>query len=134
MTLIEDIKSIYDKSFQVGGINIDNLVCKLHYRVTVTVLVLFSFLLSLGQVRIHFFYLRSSPVKKTSQKVRPFSGVKIWGHLYGRGEGEISHMFTFILQHRRLLSKMVHKRGRGSKCPKICPHGLWMYPFKNLGI
>ena len=57
MTLIEDIKSIYDKSFQVGGINIDNLVCKLHYRVTVTVLVLFSFLLSLGQVRIHFFLL-----------------------------------------------------------------------------
>ena len=51
MTLIEDIKSIHDKSFQVDGINIDNLVCKLHYRVTVTLLVLFSVLLSLGQVR-----------------------------------------------------------------------------------
>ena len=66
MTLIQDIKSIYDKSFQVDGINIDNLVCKLHYRVTVTVLVLFSVLLSLGQVRTYFFDLKSTPVNKKS--------------------------------------------------------------------
>ena len=50
MSLFEAVKGIYDKTLKVEAVNIDNFVNKLHHRVTVTVLVVFSVLLSLGQV------------------------------------------------------------------------------------
>ena len=46
-------KDVYDKVFTTEAVNIDNIVFKLHYRVTVTALVIFSVVLSLGQVSIN---------------------------------------------------------------------------------
>ena len=53
MALFDSFKDIYDKIFTTEAVNIDNIVFKLHYRVTVTALVFFSVLLSLGQVSIN---------------------------------------------------------------------------------
>ena len=50
MSLLDSFKDIYDKVFTTDAVNTDNLVFKLHYRVTVTSLVIFSVVLSLGQV------------------------------------------------------------------------------------
>jgi hypothetical protein len=50
MSLFVGVKEAYDKVFQVDSINIDTFVCKLHHRVTVTILATFSVLLSLQQV------------------------------------------------------------------------------------
>ena len=50
MALFESIKKIYDQVLAVDSVNIDDLVTKLHYRVTTTILVCYSVLLSLGQV------------------------------------------------------------------------------------
>ena len=53
MSLFETFKKVYDNIFETNSVNTDNLVFKLHYRVTVTALVIFSVVLSLGQVS-HF--------------------------------------------------------------------------------
>ena len=50
--MFSNLKDVYDKVFVVDAINIDHIVSKLHYRVTVTVLVLFSALLGLQQVSV----------------------------------------------------------------------------------
>ena len=50
--LFDSFKDVYDKVFTTEAVNIDNIVFKLHYRVTVTALVIFSVVLSLGQVSI----------------------------------------------------------------------------------
>ena len=52
-SLVDGVKDIYDKVFSVDDFNIDNLVSKLYYRITVTILVVFSVLLSLTQVSHH---------------------------------------------------------------------------------
>jgi len=49
MALFGSFKDVYDKVFTTEAVNIDNIVFKLHYRVTVTALVIFSVVLSLGQ-------------------------------------------------------------------------------------
>ena len=51
--LFDSFKDVYDKVFTTEAVNIDNIVFKLHYRVTVTALVIFSVVLSLGQVSIN---------------------------------------------------------------------------------
>ena len=56
MSLFDSFKDVYDKIFVTGGINIDNIIFKLHYRVTVTALVIFSVVLSLGQVKTTIFH------------------------------------------------------------------------------
>ena len=45
------------------------------------------------------------------------------GHYRGRGIYQMS-----ILLHKPYLVKLSTKGGKVSKCPKICPHGLWMNP------
>ena len=50
MVWLEDLKGVYEGVFQTQAISTDHWVAKLHYRVTVTILVVFSFLLGLGQV------------------------------------------------------------------------------------
>ena len=50
MALFGSFTKVFDKVFTAEAINIDNIVFKLHYRVTVTALVIFSVVLSLGQV------------------------------------------------------------------------------------
>ena len=50
MSLFDTFTEIYDKVFKTESVSIDNLVFKLHYRVTVTALVTFSVVLSIGQV------------------------------------------------------------------------------------
>ena len=55
MALFDSFKDVYDKVFTTEAVNIDNTVFKLHYRVTVTALVIFSVVLSLGQVSIKIF-------------------------------------------------------------------------------
>ena len=52
MALFSSVKEIYDKVLAVNDVNIDNLVTKLHCRATTTILVCYSFLLSLGQVSV----------------------------------------------------------------------------------
>lgn len=54
MSLFENVKKVYDEIFKVDQVNIDNLVAKLQYRVTVTGLIIFSVILSLGQVILNF--------------------------------------------------------------------------------
>jgi len=49
MSLFDSFKDIYDKVFTTDTVSTDNLVFKLHYRATVTALVIFSVVLSLGQ-------------------------------------------------------------------------------------
>jgi len=49
MSLFDSFKGIYDEVFKTESVNTDNFVFKLNYRVTVTVLVIFSVVLSLGQ-------------------------------------------------------------------------------------
>mgnify|MGYP001366088637 CR=1 FL=1 len=56
MALFGSFKDVYDKVFTTEAVNIDNIVFKLHYRVTVTALVIFSVVLSLGQVSINILY------------------------------------------------------------------------------
>ena len=51
MSLFDSFKDVYEKVFTTSSVNTDNLIFKLHYRVTVTALVIFSVVLSLGQVR-----------------------------------------------------------------------------------
>ena len=56
MALFGSFKEVYDKVFTTEAVNIDNIVFKLHYQVTVTALVIFSIVLSLGQVSINILY------------------------------------------------------------------------------
>ena len=52
MSLFDSFKDVYDKVFTTEAINVDHIVFKLHYRVTVTILVVVSVILGLGQVSI----------------------------------------------------------------------------------
>ena len=56
MALFGSFTKVFDKVFTTEAINIDNIVFKLHYQVTVTALVIFSIVLSLGQVSINILY------------------------------------------------------------------------------
>ena len=69
MSLFDTFTEIYDKVFKTESISIDNLVFKLHYRVTVTALVTFSVVLSIGQVNFSLSfsitYILTNKIKKT---------------------------------------------------------------------
>lgn len=54
MSLLEGLSIVKDKLFIQDELDIDNIVFKLHRTVTVTILVTFSVLLSLGQVMSMF--------------------------------------------------------------------------------
>ena len=38
-------------------------------------------------------------------------------------------MHCWLTKIHHFLVKMVHKGRGGQKCPKNCPHGLWMTPY-----
>ena len=65
MSLFDGVKDVFDKVFNVDSINIDNFVCKLHYRVTVTILVVFSVLLSLGQLPTYIIVIFYTDAEKS---------------------------------------------------------------------
>ena len=69
MSLFDSFKDVYEKVFTTSSVNTDNLIFKLHYRVTVSALVIFSVVLSLGQVR--FFYCPNHLPKKIFCLVHP---------------------------------------------------------------
>ena len=52
MALFDDIKGVFDSVLAVNELKIDNLVTKLHYRVTTIILVCYSGYLSLNQVSV----------------------------------------------------------------------------------
>lgn len=72
MSLFTSFKDVYDKVFSTEAVNIDNIIFKLHYRVTVTALVIFSVVLSLGQVSIKHYewnFLKNSAAVCSTTKI-----------------------------------------------------------------
>ena len=125
MSLFDSFKDVYEKVFTTSSVNTDNLIFKLHYRVTVTALVIFSVVLSLGQVRFIYCSIHMPRIlfflSRTSFLVcPPVDSYILSYHFEGYSKQSISISFHFLIFlppiKKSLFSRGVGKGGYRGTC------------------